>query len=76
YGTKVLTTFGNLEDAETILVPTKFDLGDYSVRLTRKASNLYHVEGTDFYIATKYGYEYSTYDDAILSVESQYGYTW
>ena len=75
YGTKVLTTLGSMEDAEAILVPVKMDAGDYKVNVTRKANNLYKVEGTDYYIETNYCYEYSYSDEAILSVESQYGYS-
>ena len=74
-GIKVLTSGGELEEAELILVPTKMKEGRYKVELTRKASNLYKVEGTKFYIETRYCYEYATYDDAILKVESNYGYT-
>ncbi|MBK9983867.1 MAG: hypothetical protein IPP15_16110 [Saprospiraceae bacterium] len=54
YGTKVLTTLGSIEDAELILVPTKLDVGDYKVNVTRKATNMYKVEGTKIYIQTKY----------------------
>lgn len=75
YGVKVLTTLGNMEDAEVILSPIKMDVGDYKVNVTRKANNLYKVEGTDYYIETNYCYEYSYSDEAILSIESQYGYT-
>mgnify|MGYP003592077686 CR=1 FL=1 len=74
YGVKVLTSFGNLEDAEVILSPVKMDLGDYKVNVTRKTNNLYKIEGTDFYIETNYCYEYSYSDEAILTIESQYGY--
>ncbi len=75
YGTKVLTSLGNLEDAEIILLPTKLDEGDYKVNVTRKATNLYKVEGTKYYIQTKYCYEYSYSGEAILTVGNQYGYT-
>ncbi len=75
YGTKVLTSLGNLEDAEIILLPTKLDEGDYKVNVTRKATNLYKVEGTKYYIQTKYCYEYSYSSEAILTLGNQYGYT-
>lgn len=74
-GTKVLNSYGNLEEAEVILVPTKLDIDVYKVRLTRKGSNLYKVEQTDLYVETKYCYEYATYEEAILKVTSSYGYT-
>jgi len=71
---KVLTTGGEIEEAEYILVPTKLDEGKYKLSVTRKASNLYKVDGQDIYIETRYCYEYATGDDVILIVESNYGY--
>jgi hypothetical protein len=71
---KVLTTSGDLEEVELILVPTKMEEGTFKIEVTRKGSNIYKVEGTDYYIETRYCYEYATYDEAILKVESNYGY--
>ncbi len=73
--TKVLTSSGDLEDVELILVPSKLDVDTYKVKVTRKGSNLYKVEQTDLYIETKYCYEYATFEEAILKVTSSYGYT-
>ncbi|MEO5776673.1 MAG: hypothetical protein ABIQ27_07190 [Flavobacterium sp.] len=72
--TKVLTSSGDIEDIDVILVPTKLNIDTYKVNLTRKASNLYKVEGTDLYIETKYCYEYATYQEVILKFTSSYGY--
>ncbi len=74
-GVKVLTSSGSLEEAELILVPSKIEEGIYKIEITRKGSNIYKLEGTNYYIETRYCYEYATYDDAILKVESNYGYT-
>ncbi len=71
---KVLTTSGDLQEAELILVPTKMEEGTFKIEVTRKGSNIYKVEGTNYYIETRYCYEYATYDEAILKVESNYGY--
>ncbi|MGY0408250.1 MAG: hypothetical protein ACWIPJ_07855 [Polaribacter sp.] len=71
---KVLTTSGDLEEAELILVPTKMEEGTFKIEVTRKGSNIYKVEGTNYYIETRYCYEYATYDEVILKVESNYGY--
>lgn len=57
-----------LEEVEYYLVPIKINDGDYSVYLTRKAKNLYKVDGKNIYIRTKYCYEYSYGQGAILSV--------
>jgi len=73
-GVKVLTSGGDLEEVELILVPTKIEEGTYKIEITRKGSNIYKLEGTKYYIETRYCYEYATYDDAILKVESNYGY--
>ncbi len=47
---KVLTTGGEIEEAAYILVPTKLDEGKYKLAVTRKASNLYKLDGQDIYI--------------------------
>ncbi len=73
--TMVLTKSGDIEEVELILVPAKMDEGLYKVKLTRKETNLYKVEGTNYYIETRYCYEYSTYNEVVLKVESNYGYT-
>lgn len=69
-----MTSGGDLEEAELILIPTKIEEGTYQIEITRKGSNIYKLEGTKYYIETRYCYEYATYDDAILKVESNYGY--
>lgn len=73
-GTKVDTGY-DIEDAKYLYVPTTLDYGRYSVEITRVDSNMYRICGTDIYIETRYCYEYATYDDAILVVESHYGYS-
>jgi hypothetical protein len=72
---KVLTSGGDLEEVEYILVPTKLEEGKYKLSVSRKASNLYKFDRKDIFIETNYCYEYATYDDVILIVESNYGYT-
>jgi len=73
--TKVLTPFGELQDVDVILVPTKQELGRYSVKLSRKGSNLYKVASADIWIETMYCYEFAIMDDAVLIITSNYGYT-
>lgn len=74
-GTKVIDAMGNVSDASAVLVPTKVDEGKYEVELTRIDKDLYQICGTSLYIETKYCYEYATWDDAILNITSNYGYT-
>lgn len=74
-GVKVLSTSGELDDVELILVPAKIEEGVYEIEITRKGSNIYKLEGTKFYIETRYCHEYVTYDDAVIKVESNFGYT-
>lgn len=71
---KVLTKTGSVEDAELLLMPTRISEGSYEVRVTRKGSNMYRVDNDDIYILTRYCYEYSYSEEAILVVKGQYGY--
>lgn len=75
YGVKVLTLFGSLENAELILVPAKIKEGVYEIKISHKASNLYKLEGTKYYIETGFCYDFSFYNDGLLKVENNYGYT-
>lgn len=72
--TKVLTAYDNIEDAKLILVPINLDEGLYEVQVTRKGSNLYELEGTNIYVETRYCYEIVFYEDAIVKVNSRFGY--
>ncbi len=72
---KVLTSSGDLEEVDVILVPLKVNNDTYKVKLTRKSSNLYKVEETNMYIETKYCTADANYEEAILKVTSSYGYT-
>lgn len=75
YDTKVVTRNGSIEDAEMILVPTKLNVGKYEVRLTRKDLDMYKIEGTDYWIETKYCYEYPSWEPVTLIITSNYGFT-
>ena len=46
----------------------------YKVEVTRIAKDLYKIDGTDYIIKTRFCYEYSYFDDAILIIENTYGY--
>ena len=74
-GSKVIDAVGSVSDASAVLVPTKVDEGKYEVELTRIDKDFYQICGTSLYIETKYCYEYATWDDAILNITSNYGYT-
>ena len=74
-GVKVLTWLGELESVELLLVPTSIKVGNYKVNISRKGSNLYKLEGTDYYLETRYCYEYATLSSARFEVTSNYGYT-
>lgn len=54
---------------------SKLDPGIYEVEVTRKGNDLYKVEGTSFYLETRYCYEYAYSETVILKIESNYGYT-
>ena len=73
-GSKVIDSWGNVEDAQAVLVPTEIDRGRYDVEITRISNNLYQICGTSLYIETKYCYEYATREEVLLNITSTYGY--
>lgn len=73
-GSKVIDSWGNVEDAKAVLVPTEIDRGRYSVEITRISSNLYQICGTSLFIETKYCYEYATREEVLLNITSTFGY--
>lgn len=72
-GAKVLDSYNNVEDAETILVETKMNAGKYVVKLRRLDTNFYEVIDTDIVIETRYCNEYASYKEVVLIIE---GYGW
>ena len=46
----------------------------YKVQVTRKDQDLYKIDYQNIYIKTRYCYEYVYYSDAILKIDSNYGY--
>lgn len=46
---------------------------NYDVRVTRRDSNLYEVQGKDIYILTRYCYEYVYHEDALLRMHGTAG---
>lgn len=75
YGSKVIDSYGNVEEAEMVLVPARYDLGRQEVELTRVDTDYYRICGTSYYIETRYCYEYATREDVIINITSNYGYT-
>lgn len=74
-GAKVLDSYDNVKDAKTILVETKLDVGKYVVKLRRLDSNYYEVINTGIVIETRYCHEYASYQEVVLIVDSNYGWT-
>jgi hypothetical protein len=75
YSVKVLTSLGEFVEPELILAPTNIDIGDYQVDITRKASNMYKIEGTKLYVETNLCYEFVYFENVFLKVENYNGYT-
>ncbi|MCD6401706.1 MAG: hypothetical protein J7L73_07230 [Anaerolineales bacterium] len=73
--TKVITSYGNIEDVEKILVPIDLKEGVYELTVSKKANNLYKVNNKEIYIQTRFCFELGIYLDAILKVENNYTYT-
>ena len=74
-GTLALCGYGNVEEVQTVLIPTTQKTGKYEVELTRVANDIYRVDGTNIYLKLRYCYEYAYSDEAILIIESNYSYT-
>tara|TARA_B110000285_G_scaffold200540_1_gene234503 strand:+ start:1688 stop:2059 length:372 start_codon:yes stop_codon:yes gene_type:complete len=73
-GSSVLTVYGDVEKATLLLKPATMDEGALNIVVTRKGSNIYKVEGTDYYIETRSCYKYATNTKALLKVETNTGY--
>lgn len=74
--TYALDTYNDLTKVESILWPAKLEDGKYQVNITRKDDGLYKIDGTDFYIKTKYCYEYCYSEEVILVVYTGYNYSY
>ena len=75
-GAKIIGAYGGVEEGEAVLVPTEVEIGNYEVSVRKIDQNYYQIEGTSTVIETNWCSEYATYGiDAVLMVESNYGYT-
>lgn len=69
----VKDSWGNIKEAETILVEThNLEEGTYEVQLKKVGDHIYHIIGTKLYIEMKYCYEYFMFEDVILKIK-KYG---
>jgi hypothetical protein len=60
---------------EAFVVPAKITPGVYEVNVRRKSSNLYEIPGKRLQIETRYCYEYTYGEDAILKITSTSGWS-
>ena len=75
-GSKSIGAYGGIEDAEAVLIPTSVEEGNYEVTVRRIDQNFYQINGTSIVFETRYCNEYATYGtEAVMMVESNYGYT-
>jgi hypothetical protein len=74
----VMTTSGETVELRSLIqafvVPMKIETGLYEVNVRRKTSNLYEVSGRNLQIETRYCYEYTYGQDAILKITSTSGW--
>lgn len=75
YGTKVLTSQGEVTDCTEILYPTQVEEGTYEATITRKASNIYKIDHTDYYIETEFCYEYCYSTEVIIKIVNSGNYS-
>lgn len=61
-------------DVEKV-IGAKVEEGIYKINVKREESNLYKVTGADIYIKTRMCLELAYGDEALLEIESPYGYT-
>ena len=71
-GSKSCNSYGRIDDAKYVLVPTKLDNGKYVVKLTKEDTNLYRIEGTDYYVELRYCYEYCYSEEVVMILKSSY----
>lgn len=71
-GSKSCNSYGRIDDAKYVLVPTKLDNGKYVVKLTKEDTNLYRIVGTDYYVELRYCYEYCYSEEVVMILESSY----
>lgn len=74
-GTKSIDNYGNVKEAQAIIVPTQLERGKYKVELTKISSDFYQICGSSLYLETRYCYEYAMRTEAILDITSNYGYS-
>lgn len=72
-GTLAVTSFGNIEEVQTLLIPRALTEGKYSVTLSNEGLDIYKVDGMDIYLKTLSCVP-STGEDVILVWKSNYGY--
>lgn len=72
--TKAITTDEDVVEIETILSPTELKQGKYKVDITREGDDLYKISGTEIYLETRNCLELATFEEVIVTIESNYGY--
>jgi hypothetical protein len=69
-GSVALTSLGEMEELETVLAPSDLKSGAYDITVTRKAKDLYRVDGTSTYLVTRFCFEYGYSAKAVLRYRS------
>ncbi|MBK9044034.1 MAG: hypothetical protein IPN97_12810 [Saprospiraceae bacterium] len=73
-GVKIINSYDNVENAKLLLTPTQLQTCSYNVKVTRKAKDIYLIEGTKYYIETRFCFDYAFSKDVVLVIENNYGY--
>lgn len=71
---RVLTMNGSFAPATLLLQPLQLKPGEYEYALTRRATNLYKVEGTEIYIETKLCFNIGFKQKATIVINEDQGY--
>lgn len=70
-----LTEQGTIEQVKQAFVRTSQRTGTFAVRVTRVGPNLYRIDGTAIYLQTRFCYEYSYGQSAVVTIHGSMGYT-
>lgn len=69
-----VSAYNNISDVDYLLIESEIDEGTYEVSVSSLEDGIFHIDGTDLYLELNLCYQVCYGDDAILKVESNYGY--
>jgi hypothetical protein len=74
-GSIALTSTGEIEKIQKILIPKDAEVGTYDVNVTRCAEDLYEIDGRDLFVRTRFCRKHGTSMSAVLRITASSGQT-